>query len=153
MKNVNIKKLGRAGIITIDLSVEELSRASKMLPGITKALDKQGNEVFVVTTGPIEAVSKHGICFANNDRNGRATVTFVTDAAEMTKEEIITELGEGLLNLNHIVDTIKNVIGRVESELEQFFDDEEELAATPVEAEEAPEFTQLELPTEETDGE
>lgn len=127
MKNVNVKLAGRAVVVTVDMSVEEIERATKIMPEVTKLNDNKGNEVFRVATGLVESASNFGFCFVANNAEGRAEVTMLTDENRATKDEVIAEIGQGLIKLDAIIGQIKTYIGQVESAVNAFFEEE----ATP----------------------
>lgn len=139
MKNVNVKLAGRAVIVTVNMSVEEIERATKIIPEVTKLTDGKGNEVFRVTTGLVESASNFGFCFVANNADGKAEVTMLTDENRATKDEVIAELGQGLIKLDTIIGQIKRYIGHIETEVNAFFEEEStpavDLEPQPVEPE------------------
>lgn len=128
MRNLKVKLLGRAVVITIDMSVEELERATKIMPEVTKLLDKKGDEVFRVAVGPVECASNYGFCFVTNNAEGKAEVTRLVKEGVATKQEVTDELAQGLIRLDAIIGQIKNYLGNVQSVVDSFFEEE----TTPV---------------------
>ena len=142
MKNVNVKLAGRAVVVTVDMSVEEIERATKIMPTVTKLSDNKGNEVFKVTTGLVESASNFGFCFVSNNAEGKAEVTMITDENRATKDGVIAELGQGLIKLDAIIGQIKTYIGQVEAAVNAFFEEE---AAPAVDLEPVVEAEQMTL--------
>lgn len=132
MKNFKVGMIGRAGVITAKITTGELARAIKMLPNIAKVNDGK-NDIFVVSVGAKESLSKYGIQFALTDetKDLPASVTFETTKAVMTREEVIEELGVNMIYLDKIIGQYKAQIGALTNELNGFFDDDEEVE-TPI---------------------
>lgn len=143
--NFKIKMLGRAGVITCDLTGKEIARGVKMMPELAKITDKKDNELFRISVGIEESFTKYGVTFAvvEENENKPATVTFQTSKCEMTKEEIVDELGVTLIYLDRILGAIKANVGAVESALDKYFEEEAEapVVIEPV----AEDYTQMTL--------
>lgn len=111
---------GQAVVLTSSLKLEDIKTIKKYRP---KALIVYGGDdgkelEFAISAGTVEDISKNGICFANETRDGGyATITLTTSyAGEDIKDYVADEIGTAFIHLQSLEDTLEPVIEEIEAQ-------------------------------------
>lgn len=105
-----LQKVGEAIVITSKVKAEDIYRVEKFKPEALE-LRKEKEVVFKVNMCYGASVSNYGVCFANENAEGYAQMTFMTDLE--TKEEVTEEYGVVIANLNKVEAKIEAALTKV----------------------------------------
>ena len=89
-----IKIIGNAFVLTSELPFDWIQKLEKLNPNALCITEQRGDEtieVFRIGTGKAGAVSKYGITFAAQNKNGYATVTTLIPDNVVNKREFIKD--------------------------------------------------------------
>ena len=90
---MKISTAGNAVILESEVSMEAMRIVKKYAPSKLKLKSEDGKEdLFVFTTGKEASITKFGICFTNENEEGKAILTMLIPTECKDKKEYIAEL-------------------------------------------------------------
>lgn len=112
--------IGRTLTIESSATVAELQKLSKFNPEALKLRDENNDVYFVVATGGISSIGKHGICFAGDSYTSepKATIeiSLSLEAQDNPKQYAAENYGSIFKNLQKVEEGLAEAIESVEAD-------------------------------------